>query len=94
MLQQRAERIRQQEMEKSLRRLTGLTDDQTAAIDTLTRSIVKKLLHEPIQALKESAGKYEHRRHVLASIREPRREQRPSEELAGEHIDSNRNSLI
>ena len=89
-LQQRAERIRQQEMEKSLRKLTGLTDDQSAAIDTLTRSIVKKLLHEPIQALKESAGKYEPRGHVLDSIREPR----PSEKRAGEQIGSNKNSLI
>lgn len=69
-LQQRAERIRQQELEKSLRKLTGLTDQQLAAIDMLTRSIVKKLLHEPIQALKESAGKYEPQGHALDSIRE------------------------
>ncbi|MCH9018484.1 MAG: glutamyl-tRNA reductase [Chloroflexi bacterium] len=71
-LQQRAERIRQQEMEKSLRKLTGITDDQLAAIDTLTRSIVKKLLHEPIQALKESAGRYELRGHPLNPLGELR----------------------
>ena len=58
-LQQGAERIRQQELEKSLRKLTGMTGEQLSAIDALTRSIVKKLLHEPIQALKESAGQYE-----------------------------------
>jgi glutamyl-tRNA reductase len=58
-LQQGAESVRQQELEKSLRKLTGLTDDQLAAVDALTRSIVKKLLHEPIKALKESAGRYE-----------------------------------
>lgn len=71
-LQQRAERIRQQELEKSLRRLTGITDDQSAAIDTLTRSIVKKLLHEPIQALKQSAGRYESRSHSLNALGELR----------------------
>ena len=70
-LQQRAERIRQQELGKSLRKLTGITDDQIAAIDALTRSIVKKLLHEPIQALKESAGKYEPRGHALVSSAGP-----------------------
>ena len=85
-----AKRIRQNGMGKPLRKLTGLTDDQSSAIDTLTRSIVKKLLHEPIQALKESAGKYEPGGHVLDSIREPR----PSEKRAGEQIGSNKNSLI
>ncbi|NQW23981.1 MAG: glutamyl-tRNA reductase [SAR202 cluster bacterium] len=71
-LQQRAESIRQQELEKSLRKLNGLTDEQLAAIDTLTRSIVKKLLHEPIQALKESAGQYEPWGHAPDGTRELR----------------------
>jgi len=69
-LQQRAERIRQQELDKSLRKLAVITDAQLAAIDALTRSIVKKLLHEPIKALKGSAGTYEPRSHTLASSRE------------------------
>jgi len=69
-LQQRAERIRKQELKKSVRKLTGITEDQLAAIDALTRSIVKKLLHEPITALKESAGKYDSQNHTLPSSTE------------------------
>ena len=83
-LQQRAERIRRQELGKSLRKLTGITDDQIAAIDALTRSIVKKLLHEPIQALKESAGKYEPRGHALVSSAGPL----PPEDLGHENLSS------
>ena len=65
-MQKRSEQIRKQELNKSLRGLTGVTDEQIAVIDTLTRSIVKKMLHKPITDLKRSAGSY--RLHDIRSI--------------------------
>ena len=37
-------------------RLTGLTDEQRAAVESLTRQLVAKIAHEPTIVLKESAG--------------------------------------
>lgn len=55
-LRQRAEQIRRQELERTLRRL-GEVDEKTAEqIDHLSRALVKKLLHEPTVRLRERAG--------------------------------------
>ncbi len=60
-LRQRAESIRQQEIERSLRAL-GEVDERTAAqLEYLSRSIINKLLHEPTLRLKKhSSGKTFH----------------------------------
>jgi glutamyl-tRNA reductase len=50
----RAEDLRAAEVERSLGRLE-LDDDQRAAVDRLTRALVRKLLHAPIVHLKDSA---------------------------------------
>ena len=55
-LQRRLEEIRSGELEKCLRRLGPISSDQREAIDTLTTSIVNKILHYPILRLKESAS--------------------------------------
>ncbi len=47
-LRQRAEEIRQGELEKTLRRLRGLSEEDRGRLDAMTAAIVKKLLHEPI----------------------------------------------
>jgi glutamyl-tRNA reductase len=55
-LRLRAELIREQEVERALRRL-GQVDPETAEqIELLSRSLVKKLLHEPTVRLRERAG--------------------------------------
>jgi glutamyl-tRNA reductase len=55
-LRRRAERIREAEVERTLRRL-GEVDPATAEqIARLSRSLVKKLLHEPTARLREIAG--------------------------------------
>ena len=46
------ESIRQQELAKSKNRLGPLTRDQEAAIDSLTQSLLNKILHGPISELK------------------------------------------
>jgi len=47
--------LRKVELEKTRRRLGGLTSDQESALDDLTASIVNKILHYPIAHLKTSA---------------------------------------
>jgi glutamyl-tRNA reductase len=55
-LHQKAESIRQREVERTLRRL-GDVDPQTLAhIQHLSRSLINKLLHEPTMRLKELAN--------------------------------------
>jgi glutamyl-tRNA reductase len=51
----RAEAIRQAEVERTLGRLESLSGDDRALIDLMTSSIVKRLLHGPVSALKTQA---------------------------------------
>ncbi len=52
-LYRKAERLRQQEVARAARRLENLSPEQLAEIDALTRSLVRKILHEPVQHLKQ-----------------------------------------
>jgi glutamyl-tRNA reductase len=54
-LQRRAEDIRQAELERMHVRLGSLTPEQAAAVEALTRGIVNKFLHPPMQAIKQAA---------------------------------------
>ena len=55
-LHERAEQIRQAEVERYVARLGGLAKDQREAVESLTKSIVAKLLHSPSLQLKNNAG--------------------------------------
>jgi glutamyl-tRNA reductase len=55
-LHQRADEVRDAEMERFRVRLAGLDDRQRRAVEALTRGVVAKLLHDPTVALKEAAG--------------------------------------
>jgi len=55
-LRQRGEEIRRHEIEKARARLGTLTPEQEKAIDSLTSSIVNKILHPPTVHLKEIAS--------------------------------------
>jgi glutamyl-tRNA reductase len=55
-LQERVEQIRQAEIERLRSKLGVLTSDQQSAVEALTRSIVNKILHKPISALKDVSG--------------------------------------
>ncbi|MDE3206991.1 MAG: glutamyl-tRNA reductase [Acidobacteriota bacterium] len=55
-LHERAEEIRQNELERFARRLGDLDDAQRRAVEALTRGIVAKLLHDPTVTLKSSVG--------------------------------------
>jgi glutamyl-tRNA reductase len=54
-LQRQAEEIRQAELRRIQARLGGLSAEQLAAVEALTRGLVNKFLHPPIQALKQAA---------------------------------------
>ncbi len=54
-LQKRAEEIRVAEIERLHARLGVLTPEQMAAVEALTRGMVNKFLHPPMQALKQAA---------------------------------------
>jgi glutamyl-tRNA reductase len=54
-LQQKAEEIRLAELERMQARLGSLTAEQAAAVEALTRGIVNKFLHPPMQAIKQAA---------------------------------------
>jgi glutamyl-tRNA reductase len=51
-LMKRAEQIRSEQYSRSVRKLPALTEAELQAIDLLTRSIVDKILREPIMFLK------------------------------------------
>jgi glutamyl-tRNA reductase len=55
-LRDHGERVRQDEVERALSRLRHLGDEDRAAVDGLTRSLLAKLLHTPTTRLREAAG--------------------------------------
>jgi len=54
-LQQQAEEIRLAELRRAQSRLGSLSAEQIAAVEALTRGLVNKFLHPPMQALKQAA---------------------------------------
>ena len=54
-LQHQAEEIRQAELRRAQARLASLNAEQLAAVEALTRGLVNKFLHPPMQALKQAA---------------------------------------
>ncbi|MEX1247428.1 MAG: glutamyl-tRNA reductase [Anaerolineales bacterium] len=55
-LREQAENIRQNELQKTLRRLPGLNQKQQEQISALTHSIVGKILHNPTARLRQRAA--------------------------------------
>jgi glutamyl-tRNA reductase len=54
-LQRQAEELRQAELKRIQARLASMTPEQLAAVEMLTRGLVNKFLHPPMQALKQAA---------------------------------------
>ncbi len=55
-IRQQAEAIRQETLEKTLRRLPNLTEADRSRIEAMTQALVKKLLHAPTQRLRAEAS--------------------------------------
>jgi len=58
-LRLRAETVREQELDRAVKNMPGLSDDDHRVLETLTRSIVNRLLHDPTVYLKHQATKSE-----------------------------------
>src|ERR1039457_2349042 len=63
-LQRQAEEIRQAELRRVQARLGSLSAEQVAAVEALTRGLMNKFLHPPMQALKQAAREEIGRAHV------------------------------
>ena len=55
-LQQSAEQVRRGELRRLASRLQTLSPEQQATVEALTRGLVNKLLHQPVQAIKAAAS--------------------------------------
>ncbi len=55
-IHQRAEALRQAELEKTFRHLPELTDEERQRIDLMTRALMKKFLETPTQRLQAEAA--------------------------------------
>lgn len=51
-LRERLDQIRQEELERTLPRLNGISDQDKKAIESMSMSMINKILHGPTQALK------------------------------------------
>ena len=64
-LMKKAESIRRAQLNMTLKKLRGLSDEEMQSLEAMTKAIVTKVLNEPIQYLKENArNKKEHSRMV------------------------------
>jgi glutamyl-tRNA reductase len=68
-LRDRAEAVRQAEVDRFRSRLAGLDSGQLDAVEALSRGIISKLLHDPSVALKDAAGSIRGDR-LMAALRE------------------------
>jgi glutamyl-tRNA reductase len=66
LLHERAETIRQGELDRFAARLSSLDTVQRAAVEAVTRGLVAKLLHQPSVRLKEDAGTPQGERNAAA----------------------------
>ncbi|HEV7678918.1 MAG TPA: glutamyl-tRNA reductase [Candidatus Dormibacteraeota bacterium] len=55
-LRQLGEQLRQEELDRHRARLTGMTEQERAVVESVTRGILAKLLHEPTVRLKAASG--------------------------------------
>ncbi len=55
-MRNQADRIREKEMQKAIRRMPDLTPELEHQIDTLTKSIINKILHSPTVRLRKEAN--------------------------------------
>ena len=52
-LREQGETMRRQELEKTLKRMPGLSEQDAERIEALTKSLIKKILHSPISVIRE-----------------------------------------
>ena len=53
----KAENVRQAQFNETIKKLPGISDEERASLESMTKSIVQKILHEPIRCLKRTTRK-------------------------------------
>jgi glutamyl-tRNA reductase len=64
MLREHAEALRNAELERAMRRLANISPEERNVIESLTRSIVNKLLHTPTRRLRDAAAQGDGQRYA------------------------------
>lgn len=64
LLREHAESLRNAELERALRRLADLSPEERGVVESLTRSIVNKLLHTPTRRLRDAAAQGDGQRYA------------------------------
>lgn len=64
MLREHAEALRNSELERAMRRLADISPEERTVIESLTRSIVNKLLHTPTRRLRDAAAQGDGQRYA------------------------------
>lgn len=67
-LMAKADNIREKQLSATVKKLKGLSDEERDSLEAMTKSIVTKLLHDPIQTLKESANSDENYTQALRTL--------------------------
>jgi glutamyl-tRNA reductase len=68
-LNKKAEKISKEELEKTLKRFPDLTEEQLQAMESMTKSITKKILHDPISHIKNVGPNEEDKDSIYRLIR-------------------------
>ena len=55
-LMERAEDIRHQQLSRTMKKLRPMSDEEQYSLEAMTKSIVNKILHDPIQHLKQNTN--------------------------------------
>ena len=55
-LRRKAEKVRKDQMDLTLKKVRGLSEEDRESLETMTRSLVQEILREPIERLEENAG--------------------------------------
>ena len=66
-IREKAEAVRQEELEKALKRLSGLSEKELETVEALSCSIVNKMLHGPTARLKKAVGEKDGYEYVEAA---------------------------
>jgi len=67
-LVKKAEQIRQRQLNATLKKLKGLSDEERDSLDAMTKAIVNKLLYDPICLLKENTDTSEAYTQILREL--------------------------
>ncbi len=91
-LSEKAEKLRQKELAKTLKKLKNLSEEEKQAIEILTKSLVQKMLYFPINFIKRSY--HEEGRYAVSLIRQIYNLDDTEEETPNSNIKSEEEKLL